>query len=60
MRKGAMNRCTSPKMAIRIEYQDDDYTYISSEYGWKDLKKDIETIKVPIQITWNSASTAQC
>lgn len=55
-----MNRCTEPKMAIRIEYQDDDYTYISSEYGWKDLKKDIETIKVPIQITWNSASTAQC
>lgn len=47
-------------MAIRIEYQDDDYTYISSEYGWKNLKKDIETIKVPIKITWNSASTAQC
>ena len=42
-----------PKMAIRIEYEDENYTYISSEYQHKILKKDIEEIKVPITITWN-------
>ena len=38
---------------IRIEYEDENYTYISSEYQHKVLKKDIEEIKVPIKITWN-------
>ena len=42
-----------PQMPIRIEYEDSDYTYISSEYPHKVLKKDIEEIKVPITITWN-------
>lgn len=42
-----------PEMAIRIEYEDSDYTYISSEYPHKVLKKDIDEIKVPITITWN-------
>lgn len=41
-----------PKMAIRIEYEDNDYNYISSVYPHKMLKKDIEEIKVPIKITW--------
>ena len=40
-------------LAIRIEYEDENYTYISSEYQHKVLKKDIEEIKVPITITWN-------
>ena len=53
MRKGTMSRCTGQKMAIRIEYEDDNYTYISSEYQHRILKKDIEEIKVPIKITWN-------
>lgn len=42
-----------PLMPIRIEYEDENYTYISSEYPHKVLKKDIEEIKVPIKITWN-------
>lgn len=46
-------RTKAPKMPIRIEYEDSDYTYISSEYQYKVLKKDIEEIKVPIKITWN-------
>lgn len=37
-------------MPIRIEYEDSDYTYISSEYQHKVLKKDIEEINVPITI----------
>lgn len=41
------------KVDIRIEYEDENYTYISSEYPHKVLKKDIEEIKVPIKITWN-------
>ena len=40
-------------MPIRIEYEDENYIYISSEYPHKVLKKDIEEIKVPIKITWN-------
>ena len=54
MRKGEISRTAIPKVAIRIEYEDEDYTYISSEYQHKDLKKDIEEIKVPITITWNN------
>lgn len=46
-------RTKIPKVAIRIEYEDENYTYISSEYPHKVLKKDIEEIKVPIKITWN-------
>lgn len=46
-------RTAIPKVAIRIEYEDENYTYISSEYQHKALKKDIEEIKVPITITWN-------
>lgn len=45
-------RTKIPKMAIRIEYEDENYTYISSEYPHKVLKKDIDEIKVPIKITW--------
>lgn len=46
-------RTKIPKVAIRIEYEDENYTYISSEYQHKVLKKDIDEIKVPIKITWN-------
>ena len=46
-------RTKIPKVAIHIEYEDENYTYISSEYQHKVLKKDIEEIKVPITITWN-------
>ena len=38
---------------IRIEYEDDEYTYISSHYLHRDLKKDIETIKRPITIIYS-------
>jgi hypothetical protein len=40
-------------MLLRIEYEDENYTYISSEYQHKRLKKDIEQIKRPITIIWN-------
>jgi hypothetical protein len=53
MRKGEISRTAIPKVAIRIEYEDENYTYMSSEYQHKVLKKDIEDIKVPITITWN-------
>lgn len=46
-------RTKSPKMPIRIEYEDENYTYISSEYQYKELKDSIESIKVPITIVWN-------
>lgn len=49
----AVCRTKEPKMPIRIEYEDSDYTYMSSSYGYKSLKKDIEDIKVPITIVWN-------
>ena len=45
-------RTKQPKMPISIEYQDNDYTYISSKYAYKELKKDIETIKTAITIIW--------
>ena len=38
---------------IRIEYEDDNFTYISSEYPHKVLNKDIEEIKRPITIHYN-------
>ena len=53
MCRGYFSRTAIPKVAIRIEYEDENYTYISSEYQHKVLKKDIEEIKVPITITWN-------
>ena len=39
-------------LAIRIEYEDENYTYISSEYSYRQLQRDIETIKKPITILW--------
>lgn len=53
MRKGEISRTAIPKVAIRIEYEDENYLYISSEYKHKELKDSIESIKVPITITWN-------
>lgn len=48
-----------PLMPISIEYEDNDYTYISSHYQHKKLKADIETIKRPITIHY-SETTAIC
>ena len=42
-----------PKYWVSIEFEDDNYTYISSTYPYKKLKKDIAEIKVPITIVWN-------
>lgn len=53
MRRGDFSRTAIPKVAIRIEYEDENYTYISSEYQHKVLRKDIEQIKAPITIMWN-------
>ena len=35
---------------VRLEYADNDYTYISSAYTWRELKKDVESIRTPITI----------
>lgn len=40
-----------PMQVVTIEYEDENYTYISSAYKWKKLKKDVETIKKKITIT---------
>ena len=53
MRKGNFSRTAIPKVAIRIEYEDENYTYISSEYKHRELKDTIEQIKAPITIIWN-------
>lgn len=36
--------------AVRIEYEDDTYTNVSSTYGWRELQKDVESIKKPIKL----------
>lgn len=37
---------------VHIEFEDNDYLYISSEYRWKDIKGDVEDMKVPITIIY--------
>lgn len=43
---------------IQIEYEDDNYTYISSNYQHSKLKADIEDIKQPITIHYTAMHTA--
>lgn len=45
-----MSRTAIPRFPVRIEYEDDNYTYISSTYSWRQLKKDVEKIKRRITI----------
>lgn len=47
-----ISKARVPQLTISIEYEDSDYTYISSAYPHKQLKKDIEAIKRPIKIMW--------
>lgn len=49
------NRVKRPKYPISIEFQDEDYIYISSQYKYNDLKKDIEGIKSPIVIHFTAS-----
>lgn len=49
-----LNRTTVPHYPIRIEYQDDKYTYISGFYSYKELKEDIENVKRPILIHFSA------
>jgi hypothetical protein len=58
MRRYMRKDRVEPKVAIRIEFEDADYTNISSEYNYRTLQKDIESVKLPITIIWNSDSTA--
>ena len=51
-RMAYISKARVPQLTISIEYEDSDYTYISSAYPHKALKKDIETIKRPIKILW--------
>lgn len=41
---------------VRLEYSDNDYTYISSAYTWRELKKDVEDIRTPITIHFNGVA----
>ena len=47
-----ISKARVPQLHISIEYEDENYTYISSYYPHKALKKDIEEYKVPIKIMW--------
>ena len=53
MLKGDVSRTTSPKpeRMVSIEFEDENYTNISSQYKWRRLKKDVEKIKKKITIT---------
>lgn len=46
-----MSRTAIPRFPVRIEYEDDNYTYISSTYSWRQLKRDVEKITKKITIT---------
>lgn len=50
MRRGAMSRTTKPRYEVAIEWEDENYIYLSSQYTYKKLKPDIEGIKKPITI----------
>lgn len=52
MRKGETLRTARPKIPIHIEFEDEHYTYISSEYSYRELQRDIEGVKKPITILW--------
>lgn len=43
-------------LPVLIEYEDDDYTYISSWYPHHKIKADIEHIKRPITIHYSGSS----
>ena len=45
-------RANIQRLGITIEYEDDNYQYISSEYPFPELKQDIEGIKRPITILY--------
>lgn len=45
-------------MRVQIEFEDSNYTYISSVYPWKSLKGDVEHTKVPINIMIHSTPSA--
>ena len=53
MRRGILSRVSRPKMEISIEWEDEDYIYISSHYPYQKLQKDVETLKVPIIIRFD-------
>ena len=46
-------RCI-PELSVAIEYEDDDYTYMSSFYLHQYIKADIEHIKQPITIHYSA------
>jgi hypothetical protein len=36
---------------VSIEFEDENYTYVSSRYKWRQIKEDAETIKKRITLT---------
>lgn len=44
-------------LPISIEWEDENYTYISSWYTHKELKSSIEAIKRPITIHYHSGAS---
>lgn len=51
---------TRHSMCVSIEFEDNNYTYISSAYPWKSLQGDVEQTKVPVKVIMKSAPTALC
>ena len=45
-------RANIQRLGVSIEYEDEDYHYISSEYPFPVLKPDVEDIKRPITIRY--------
>jgi hypothetical protein len=41
---GAHESRKPPRYPVALEYEDNEYIYISSAYGYSELKKDIEKI----------------
>lgn len=52
MRSNGSCRTKFPQKALQIEYEDDEYIYISSSYTYKELKRDIEDLHFPMTLIW--------
>ena len=48
-------RTSEPRRRIRIEYENEDYIYISSRYTFKELKAEMLRIKKPIKIHFSAS-----
>lgn len=47
-----LRTATAMPSPVQIEYEDAEFINLSSAYRWRDLKGDVERIKVPITIIY--------